>query len=106
MSYAEDYALAFANLDFRGRVSMCVAEQAKSFVNDGRAEFYVLAQAAIDDNIAVTAQFLPLVATQPDMTSESTDADLLAAVQALWAVVGATYIPPAASIVTGDEETP
>lgn len=106
MSYAEDYALAFANLDFRGRVSMCVAEQAKVFVNDGRAEFYLVAQAAIDSNLTVTEQFLPLVATQPDMTGESTDADLLSAVQALWAVVGATYVPAAGRIVTGEEEAP
>lgn len=92
MSYAEDYALAYADLDFRGRVSMCVAEQAKVFVNDGRAEFAELAHAAIADNTAVTAQFLPLVATEPEMDAEADDAQLLAAVQALWAVVGAGYV--------------
>lgn len=92
MSYAEDYALAYADLDFRGRVSMCVAEQAKVFVNDDRAQFYELAHAAIADNAAVTAQFLPLVATEPEMDAEADDAQLLAAVQALWAVVGAGYV--------------
>lgn len=92
MSYAEDYALATANLDFRGRVSMCVAEQAKVFVNDGRPEFKNLASEAIADNETVTIQFVPLVATEPDMTGESTDPELLAAVQALWPVVGATYV--------------
>jgi hypothetical protein len=92
MSYAEDYALAYVNLDFRGRISMCVAEQAKVFVNDGRPEFSELAHAAIADNAKVTAQFLPLVATEPAMTDQSDDAQLLAAVQALWAVVGAGYV--------------
>lgn len=92
MSYAEDYALMVTDLDFKGRVSMCIAEQAKVFVNDGRPEFKQVAEDAIADNAAVTAQFLPLVVTQPDMTSESTDAELLAAVQALWAVVGAQHV--------------
>lgn len=94
MSYADDYALAVSNLDFRGRVSMCCAEQAKVFVNDGRAEFKTLASAAIADNVAVTIQFVPLVATEPDMDAESTDAELLSAVQALWPIVGATYVTP------------
>ena len=93
MSYAEDFALATANLDFRGRVSMCIAEQAKVFVNDGRPEFKDLANRAIADNAAVTLQFVPLVATQPDMTDESADTELLAAVQALWPVVGAAGVP-------------
>lgn len=93
MSYAEDYALATANLDFKGRVSMCIAEQAKVFVNDARPEFFMVANDAIADNATVTAQFVPLVATQPDMDAESTDPELLAAVQALWAVVGATHVP-------------
>lgn len=93
MSYAEDYALAYANLDFKGRLSMCVGEQAKVFANDGRPEFFALAHAAIADNAKVTGQFLPLVATEPDMTDQSDDAQLLAAVQALWAVVGAGYVP-------------
>jgi hypothetical protein len=92
VSYAEDYALAYADLDFRGRISMCIAEQAKVFVNDGRPEFRDLASDAIADNATVTTQFLPLVATQPDMTGDSTDGDLLAAVQALWPVVGATHV--------------
>lgn len=91
MSYAEDYALATANLDFRGRVSMCVAEQAKVFINDGRSEFKALASDAIADNRAITEQFMPLVATQPGIDGESTDGDLLAAVQALWPVVGAGH---------------
>jgi hypothetical protein len=94
MSYAEDYALAYADLDFKGRVSMCVAEQAKVFVNDARPEFKDLASKAIADNRLVTDQFLPLVATQPNMTTESTDGDLLAAVQALWPVVGASHVTP------------
>lgn len=92
MSYAEQYALMSTNLDFRGRISMCVAEQAKVFVNDGRPEFNGLAADAIEDNRTATEQFMPLVATQPGVDADSTDGDLLAAVQALWAVVGATHV--------------
>lgn len=92
MSYAEQYALAYSDLDFRGRVSMCVAEQCKVFVNDGRPEFKNVSSAAIADNAAVTLQFVPLVATEPNMSSASTDPELLSAVQALWSVVGATYV--------------
>jgi hypothetical protein len=92
VSYAEDFALAYSDLDFKGRVSMCIAEQSRIFVNDARPEFVNLAHAAIADNAEVTARFLPLVATEPAMTSESTDADLLSAVQALWPVVGAGYV--------------
>jgi hypothetical protein len=57
-----------------------------------RPEFHNVAAAAIADNAAVTIQFVPLVATEPGMTSESTDPELLSAVQSLWAVVGATYV--------------
>jgi hypothetical protein len=92
MSYAEDYALAYTDLDFRGRISMCIAEQAKVFANDGRPEFFELAHAAIADNKKVTEQFLALVATEPDMTDQATDGQLLAAVQGLWPVVGAGYV--------------
>jgi len=94
MSYLEDYHLAYADLDFRSRLSMCIAEQAKVFVNDERPEFFQVAHDAIADNAKVTDQFLPLVATQPGMTNESTDADLLSAVQALWPVVGAEHVTP------------
>jgi hypothetical protein len=94
VSYTEDYTLAYADLDFRGRVSMCIAEQAKVFVNDTRPEFKELASHAIADNKLVTDQFIPLVATQPSMTSAATDGDLLSAVQALWPVVGATHVTP------------
>lgn len=92
MTYAENYALAYVNLDFRGRISMCVAQQAKIFTNDGRAEFYELARAAIADNRKITDQFLPLIATEPGVTDQSDDAQLLSAVQALWPVMGAGYV--------------
>lgn len=91
MSYTEDFTLAYGP-DFRGRVSMCIAEQAKIFLNDTRDEYKVLATNAIAANAAVTEQFLPLVATQPGFTAESTDSDLLAAVQFLWPTVGATHV--------------
>jgi hypothetical protein len=93
MSYTEDYELMTGDPGFKGRVSMCIAEQAKVFVNDDRPEFKVPASRAIADNAMITAQFLPLVATQPGMTPESTDGDLIAAVQYLWPIVGATHVP-------------
>lgn len=91
-TYAEMYALAYAELDFKGRLSMCIAEQAKIFVNDTRPEFTLPATAAIADNAKVTDQFLPLVSSQPGMVEQNEDADLLAAVQSLWPVVGAGYV--------------
>jgi hypothetical protein len=92
MSYEDQWELATTNPTFRGRLSSCVAEQAKVFVNDARPEFYSLAQTAILSNSTVTDQMLPLVTTQPGMTEASTDGDLMSAVQALWAVVGSRYV--------------
>lgn len=94
MNYLAQNALATLDIYFRGRVAMCVAEQAKNFVNDDRPEFKLLAQQAIGSNLAVTEQMLPLVATQPGMASDASDGDILAAVQALWPVVGARLSPP------------
>jgi hypothetical protein len=94
MSYQDNFSLATADSGFRGRVSMCVTEQAKIFVNDDRPEYKLLAQVAVADNATITAQMVPLVATQPAMTSNSTDGDILSAVQAMWPVLGERLVPP------------
>lgn len=94
MSYLAQNALATFDQYFYGRVAMCVVEQAKVFTNDDRDEYKLLADQAIGNHRSVTDQLLPLVATQPGMSSDATDGDILAAVQALWPVVGARLVPP------------
>jgi hypothetical protein len=88
MSYLDSYLLTM-NSAFRGRVSACVAEQAKVFVNDERPEYVNLAHSAIAANDPITDQFMPLISTQPDMSQDSDDGAILAAVQALWPTIGA-----------------
>lgn len=94
MSYLAQSALAVFDQYFRARVAMCVVEQAKIFTNDGRQEYSLLADQALANYQAVTDKFVPLVATQPGMGSDATDGDILAAVQALWTVLGAPLVPP------------
>jgi hypothetical protein len=94
MSYLAQNALATFDQYFKGRVAMCVAEQAKVFISDGRPEYNLLANQAIGNHMVVTEQMMPLVATQPGITSDSTDADIVAAVQFLWPTVGARLVPP------------
>jgi hypothetical protein len=95
MSYLAQNALATFDQYFRGRLAMCVAEQAKIFTADGRPEYKLLADQAIGNHMVVTEQLLPLVATQPGITSDSTDGDILSAVVYLWPVVGARLVTPA-----------
>lgn len=78
---------------FRGRVRMCIAEQAEGFVADDRPEYKNLAYQAIGNLDATTDQFVPLVSMAPAMSANSTDGDILAAVQYMWPLVGARYIP-------------
>lgn len=78
---------------FRGRVRMCVAEQAEVFVNDGRPEYQQLAYQAISALDPTTDQFVPLVSTRPAMSVTSADLDILSAVQYVWPLVGARYVP-------------
>jgi hypothetical protein len=92
MSYQSQGDLA-TNTVFQDRVTMCVAEQAQIFVDDDRPEYKQLANQAIGALTATATQFIPLVATGPGMTVDSTDGDILAAVQNLWPTVGARYIP-------------
>jgi len=78
---------------FRGRVRMCVAEQAEVFVNDGRPEYKQLANQAIGALEPTTEQFVPLVAMAPAMSADATDGAILSAVQYMWPIVGARYVP-------------
>ncbi len=94
MSYLAQNALATFDQYFKGRLAMCVAEQAKVFINDDRPEFRLLADQAIGNHMSVTEQMLPLIATQPGMASDSTDGDIMAAVQFLWPTVGVRLVPP------------
>jgi hypothetical protein len=93
VAYSDEFDLT-NDPEFRGRVGMCVAEQAKVFVNDERPEFYQLANVAIGDYRVVADQMMPLVATQPGMSNTATDGDILSAVQSLWPVVGKRLVPP------------
>ena len=93
MSYLAQNALATFDQYFKGRLAMCVTEQAKVYTNDTRPEFKLLADQAIGNHMTVTEQMLPLVATQPGIASDATDGDILAAVQYLWPVCGARLVP-------------
>jgi hypothetical protein len=88
MTYAEQAATA-ANPGFNTRVVACSVQQAETFINDARPEFSDLARLIIRDS-NTGAYLTPLVAAMPNMTVESEDPDLLAAVQAVWPVYGAT----------------
>jgi hypothetical protein len=94
MSYLAQSALATFDQYFKNRLAMSVAEQAKVFTNDSRPEYKLLADQAIGSYLSVTDQLLPLVATQPGMTSDATDGEIMAAVQFLWPLVGARLVPP------------
>jgi hypothetical protein len=89
----EDQNTLTQDSTFRGRVKMSVAEQAQIFVNDDRAEYKQLAYQAMAALEPTTEQFVPLVAMRPAMTAESTDLDIMAAVQYVWPLVGARYVP-------------
>lgn len=92
MSYEDQNDVA-TNKDFRSRVRMCIAEQAEIFVNDSRPEYKQLALQAITALDPTTDQFVPLVAVRPGMTTESTDLDIMAAVQYVWPLIGSRYTP-------------
>jgi hypothetical protein len=92
MSYDEQNDLA-TDKNFRGRVRMCISEQAQIFVNDDRAEYKQLALQAITALDPTTDQFVPLVSTRPGMSVSSTDLDIMAAVQYVWPLIGSRYTP-------------
>jgi hypothetical protein len=94
VSYLAQNALATFDAYFKGRLSMCVSQQAKVFIADDRPEYRLLADQALGNHLSVTEQMLPLVATQPGMTSDASDGDILAAVQFLWPTLGIRLTPP------------
>jgi hypothetical protein len=96
MTYADQAATA-ADPEFRDRVRACTTQQALIFIDDGRPEFNVLAEQVIH-NAGTADSLVPLVAGKPGITTGSGDPDILAAVQAVWPVYGATLI--------GEEPTP
>lgn len=87
MTYADMFALS-TDYSFQSRITAASSEQALIFVNDARPEFYEPARRII---LAAgnAAPFFSLVAAQPAMTTESTDGDILAALQAVWPQYGA-----------------
>lgn len=92
MSYQEQNDLS-TDQGFRGRVRMCVAEQAEVFVNDDRPQYKQLALQAITALDPTTDQFVPMVSVRPAMSTTSTDGDILAAVQYVWPLIGSRYTP-------------
>lgn len=92
MAYQDQYDLT-QDKSFQERVTMCIAEQAEIYVNDGRPEFYQLANQALAALEPTAVQFVPLVANRPAMSTSSTDGDIMAAVQYLWPIVGKRYVP-------------
>lgn len=92
MSYQSQHDVA-TDVVFQHRVIMCVAEQSEIYANDGRLEYSRLAHQAIATLESVAEQFVPMVAVRPAITASSPDSDLLAAVQYLWPLFGAQYVP-------------
>jgi len=92
MSYSEANDL-INNAEWAGRVQVCAREQALIFSDDGRPEYYGLAYAIISDPRTEPYDFCFLLASQPGISAESTDGDILAAVQAIWPKVGQAYAP-------------
>jgi hypothetical protein len=90
MTYLDKHALGL-NLEFQNRITAASTEQAMIFVNDDRPEFVAPSQRIILAS-GNAAPLFPLVANQPGMSVESPDADILAAVQAVWPVYGAALV--------------
>jgi len=90
MTYA-DQAATTQDPAFNDRVIACTVEQALVFVDDQRPEFKLLAQQVIS-SAGYGRQLVPLVAGKPGMSPESDDGAILAAVQAVWPVYGATLV--------------
>lgn len=96
MSYQDQITLR-TDVSLQGRASACVFEQALIFKDDGRPDIAALAQRHLADPAGVLAIWVPYIAATPgfadhaDDTSQITDADLLAAVQALWPTVADAF---------------
>jgi hypothetical protein len=90
MTYLDTFALT-QDRDFQARITAAASEQALIFVNDARPEFKGPAEAVIL-SVGAASVFFSLVAAQPAMSADSTDADILAALQAVWPQYGAAII--------------
>lgn len=93
-SYEEIAALA-VDQTFVARVMGCGTQEALKFIADDRPEIKFYASAVIQSPGAAQQMVWP-VAGSPGITAASDDAALLSAVDALWGVVGAAYVPAAA----------
>lgn len=109
MTYASRAALG-DDPGFRARATACATEQALVFTADGRPDIAALANAVIA-NDANAGPLVDLVAMAPnfadvDDPASTTDADILAAVQAAWPTYAAIAYPAppgaAAEAVEGD----
>lgn len=94
MTYADTAELS-TNFEFVKRVNAAATEQAMIFVNDDRPEFNGPASAVIL-SVYNAAPFHSLVAGQPGMSVDSTDGDILAALQFVWPHYGAALIASSA----------
>jgi|SRR3954469_11638522 hypothetical protein len=90
MTYLDTFDLT-QNREYQARITAAASEQALIFVDDARPEFVAPAHAIILSAGAASA-FFSLVAAQPAITAESTDGDLLAALQAVWPKYGAALV--------------
>lgn len=94
MSYEEDAAL-YHTVGFRDRASMCAREQGYVFSADGRADIAALGRGVVAGDQTDIDAVIAAVVTAPGAETE-TDAQLLAAVQAVWPTVAAARYPQAA----------
>lgn len=92
MTYADQWRLAYSDPEFAGRVNACGVEQAQVFINDGRPEYVALAREILTNGAVAT--LVVNVAARPDMDADIDDPGILAAVQYVWPLIGATLVPP------------
>jgi hypothetical protein len=95
-------SLLATDTDFVRRVTACCTEQAENYRNDARPDFVSLANSVLRGEAEGTYTFVRLTASAPGIadkattpdgidSSQVTDEDLLATVQANWQVVAGLY---------------
>lgn len=93
MTAYTDQAALLANQSYTERVYACLRSQALVFVNDDRPEFTSVANAVmLSPNGDIAYNVVAMTTAQPDMSAESTDDDITAAVQYVWPLVGAALV--------------
>ena len=104
MSYLSQARLG-ADLDFQNRTRSALTQQASVYKDDARADIKALADGLLKGDSDAEASFIALLAAAPgfadmvdqgDGTVDSTqvsDGDILAAVQAGWPTVAALFHP-------------